>query len=82
MLSLPLLIRILPTSPLQEEAVICCRLLHIFQMVVSGGAQEVGDRNVRLQLGASVQCFQRQRIVIVLAGGKCEIAVRRSEARS
>src|SRR5580700_10478877 len=72
---LPLLIRILPVGRVKEEVIIFRRLLQVVQVIVGGRPQKIGDGNFRQQFDARIERSDHQRIILVLARRKPQIAV-------
>src|SRR5579871_3020891 len=55
------------------------RLFDVAQMIISGSAQKVCDRNFGELLGAEVERFDDKWIVLIFTSGKSQVAVRRGE---
>src|SRR6476620_763916 len=75
MLRLPLLIRILPVRPFEEEVIVGHRLFDIPQMIVRRRPEEIGDGDFREKFRSCVQSFEGQGVVFVLAGSERQIAI-------
>src|SRR5712672_23351 len=61
---------------------IICRSLFVFAKVVVGrGTQKIRNRYFRKKLSPRVQCFDGERVVPILIGGKSEVAIRFAEVR-
>src|SRR5579864_7446786 len=81
MLRLPLLFRILPVGRIEEEVIICRRFFEVLEMIVGRGPQEVCKWNLRQKFLTSVERLDGQRIVLVLASGKGQVAVSSAQVR-
>ena len=82
MFRLPLLIRILPIGSVEEEVKVCGGVLKVAQVIVSRRSHEICDRSVRQQLCPRIQRPNHHRILLVLAGRKCQIAISLSHAQA
>src|SRR5579864_775245 len=77
-LRLPLLFRILPVGRIEEEVIIGRRFFEVLEMIVGRGPQEVCKRNFWQKFHTSVECFDGQRIILVLASGEGKVALQRN----
>src|SRR5882762_6677061 len=75
MLCLPFLIRILSLGSFEKQMIAGSGFLVVAQVIESRGPQKMGNRNLRQKLHPSVQSFNSQRIVLVLAGSESQISI-------
>ena len=81
MAGLPFLVGILPRRHVQKAMVILrCRFV-LTQVVVGCGSQKVADRKLRQELGPRIQGLDHQFVVLVLIGGRGQVAVCRAHIR-
>src|ERR1022692_3554877 len=75
----PLIIRILPIGSLEEEPIVCGGVLEVAQMIVGRRPQEISYGILWQQLHPGIQRPNHERVILILAGGEREAAIRLSK---
>src|SRR5258708_32409306 len=76
MLRLPLLIRILPASGIEEEVIVGRGVLEIPQVIVGRGLHKICSGDIRQKLIPRIESVNHEGEILVLPGGECKSSIR------